>query len=195
MEGDSGIEPGNRKGMKGRTNLELVKWVFSGLFKHRDIEFKQGGEIWLPDGSAEWGRMSTMESTMSSHERRRFDSWEAIDRVMLGGQGGFTLYSVFFFPFKSFGGRAWGYWLGPTLKKNHNPALQRPLEVLGKSVQQTANRQVERPSPNANLLSAYGEADIALDFRDTLGSMIDRFPALREHPLKLSFNMPKAWRA
>lgn len=45
MEGDSGMEPGNRKGMKGRTNLELVKWVFSGFFKHRDIEFKHGEEI------------------------------------------------------------------------------------------------------------------------------------------------------
>lgn len=81
------------------------------------------------------------------------------------------------------------------MKKNHNPALQRPLEVLGKSVHQTANRQIEGPSPNTNLLSAYGEADIVLDFRDTLGSMIDRFLALREHPFKLSFKMPKAWRA
>lgn len=45
MEEYAGVEPGNRGGMKGRTNLELVKWVFSGLFKHRDMEFKQGGEI------------------------------------------------------------------------------------------------------------------------------------------------------
>lgn len=44
-EGDSGIEPGNRAGMKGGTHLELLKWVFSSLFKHRDMEFKQGGEI------------------------------------------------------------------------------------------------------------------------------------------------------
>lgn len=40
MEGDFGVELGNRKGMKGRINLELVKWVFFGLFKYIDIEFK-----------------------------------------------------------------------------------------------------------------------------------------------------------
>lgn len=45
MEGEPGTKPGNRKGMKGRTNLELAKGVFSGLFKHIDIEFKQGGGI------------------------------------------------------------------------------------------------------------------------------------------------------
>lgn len=45
MEGEFGPEPDNRKGMKGRTNLELAKRVFSGLFKHRDMKFKQGGGI------------------------------------------------------------------------------------------------------------------------------------------------------
>lgn len=86
---------------------------------------------------------------MSSHERRRLDSGETIDSDAWW-TGGVTFYSVFCFPFKSFGGRGSGYWLGPTLKKHRNPALQRPLEVLGKSVQQTANRQIEAPSPNVN---------------------------------------------
>lgn len=42
--------------------------------------------------------------------------------------------------------------------KNHNPALQRPLGVLGKQGKQTANRQMEGPSLNTNSSSAYHEA-------------------------------------
>lgn len=38
-----------------------------------------------------------MESTMPRHERRHFDSREAIERMRLGGLGGFTLYSVLYF--------------------------------------------------------------------------------------------------
>lgn len=34
---------------------------------------------------------------MPRHERRHFDSREAIERTMLGGLGGFTLYSVLYF--------------------------------------------------------------------------------------------------
>lgn len=34
---------------------------------------------------------------MPRHERRHFDSREAIERKMLGGLGGFTLFSVLYF--------------------------------------------------------------------------------------------------
>lgn len=34
---------------------------------------------------------------MPRHERRHFDSREAIERTMLGGLDGFTFYSVFYF--------------------------------------------------------------------------------------------------
>lgn len=34
-EGDAGLEPGNRKGMKGRTNLELAKECFLAYLNTR----------------------------------------------------------------------------------------------------------------------------------------------------------------
>lgn len=34
---------------------------------------------------------------MPGHERSRFDSREAVERTVLGGLGGFTLYSVTYF--------------------------------------------------------------------------------------------------